>query len=687
MKTKFFYLSLICILTSQQVFSQNLLHDSTNTTIYLKTWENDTLGLLWWKTDSMQAGQLFTTYKSFTGLAENDSMHLEKTWNDPFVCLQHSKYQQYHNGLVVEGAEYREHYTSEYVILSNGIIAEDMSLSASPEYSEAEALEIALGYVNADLYAWQDTIETEEDTLYEEDEEPNYVIPYPEGELLYALSGDRQVETSNYSLAWKFEIFSVVPFDVKYVYVNALTGAILKCDPGMRCGDFTHIFYGQKTDLDTKYIGGLRNKHFLHANDATRDIRTKDPEKGKMGNYNYNNLPDDLDDHWDSDDWAATSAHYVVQKAWDMFQNLAGRNGMDGLGKGVRVSADFSTNGPNAFWVPEGSSQFEYITFSRGSRSNPMTYYPATYDVAGHEFAHGVTHYESGLVGVGESGALDESFSDICGFLTERYVDPNNWDWLIGEDFVCPQVRDMQLPSNIAIPNGLGFAHPVYPPDWYLSTDWWTYPSSSDNGGVHLNCSVQNRWFYLLSMGGTQLNKYVAGIGIAKASAITYFSYCNIVGKETKYAEAKAYAIAAARILYGQCSFEENQTCRAWSACNIGNYCEVCPIVPIGWGCEATIMTPNSIEEKEIKTNTIMLYPNPAGDEIFIYLGEFTVGDKTQLSLKVELYDVNGRLVKEIAPKVDDWTIKMDINNLPVGVYSVRVAGQQLNKTLKFIKQ
>jgi len=77
----------------------------------------------------------------------------------------------------------------------------------------------------------------------------------------------------------------------------------------------------------------------------------------------------------------------------------------------------------------------------------------------------------------------------------------------------------------------------------------------------------------------------------------------------------------------------------------------------------------------------------PAGDEIFIYLGEFTVGDKTQLSLKVELYDVNGRLVNEIAPRLDDWTIKMDINNLPVGVYSVRVVGQQLNKTFKFIKQ
>jgi hypothetical protein len=319
-----------------------------------------------------------------------------------------------------------------------------------------------------------------------------------------------------------------------------------------------------------------------------------------------------------------------------------------------------------------------------------MTWLPTTYDVAGHEFAHGVTHYESNLGYAQESGALDESFSDICGFMTERYAQSGSWDWTIGEDFVCPQIRDMQLPSSKTIPTGLGFSHPTYYPDWYQSSDWWTYPDNSDNGGVHINCSVQNRWFYLLSMGGIQLSKQVMGIGISKSALITYYSYLNLVGQTETYPQARAHAVAAARILFGKCSYEERQTCRAWAACNIGNYCECLDTTAqfFDGGCFSLSRgNMTQVDEMKFKAKSITVYPNPTSNELFVNLGEFTFRDKQNLSLRMEIYDISGKIVKVLEPKFDQTIITVNVNGLPAGLYSLRITGNELNCVFRFIKQ
>jgi bacillolysin len=673
---------------SNHVYSQTrTLHDPANTTIYNKLTENDPLGLLWWIPEQMHVGELFTTYKNSTGLALNDSMHLVEEWTDSIGCFHHRYYQQYHNGLLVEGAEYREHFNDDYVILSNGWVAENMTLEADTPFSSSEALELALSSVNAEIYAWEDT-----STVYDDDSNIVVVDYYPKCELVYALMDDDTVAESKYKLAWRFTIITISPRDSRQVYVDAQTGEVLKNISLKRHGDFIHIYYGYKTNLDTKYIGGLRSKFFLEANDGTRNIRTKDDNSQQnFDRWNYSILPDDLDDHWDLDDWSATSAHYVVQMAWDMFQNVAGRNGMDGKGKGIRVYADsYDPNGPSAQWESSLSGNYEYITFSRGNNTNPMTWLPVTYDIAGHEFAHGVTHYTSRLGSYNESGALDESFSDICGFMTERYAQPNSWDWIIGEDFVSPQLRDMELPSSIAIPT-LPYSTPSAYPDWYQSPNWWTYAPEADNGGVHINNSVQNRWFYLLSIGGTQLGKMVAGIGINKSARITYFSYMNLVGQTETYPQARAHAVAAARFLYGKCSFEERQTCKAWSACNIGPYCECQDTTPVlfNGGCVIGAKRDETTQINEIqeKLNTISFYPNPANDELFVSLNEFTLLEKSNMDIRLEIYNSKGALVGHGKPHVNEKLWAIDISSLNTGVYILRLAGNGVYKSFKFIKE
>ncbi|MCY7329110.1 MAG: M4 family metallopeptidase, partial [Saprospiraceae bacterium] len=92
----------------------------------------------------------------------------------------------------------------------------------------------------------------------------------------------------------------------------------------------------------------------------------------------------------------------------------------------------------------------------------------------------------------------------------------------------------------------------------------------NDNCFVHTNSGVQNRWFFLLSQGGTQGGVPVQGIGAASAARIAYSNLCNFLGTNANHPAARAGAIAAARQIFGACSNEEIQTTNAWAAVGVG---------------------------------------------------------------------------------------------------------------------
>jgi len=107
---------------------------------------------------------------------------------------------------------------------------------------------------------------------------------------------------------------------------------------------------------------------------------------------------------------------------------------------------------------------------------------------------HGVTQYSSGLIYEGESGALNEAFSDIIGASIERSVKGTSVmnTWLLGEEVFTPSspgdaLRNMANPSETG-----GF-------DFYPER----YQGTEDNGGVHLNSGIANLAFVLLVQGGS----------------------------------------------------------------------------------------------------------------------------------------------------------------------------------------
>jgi vibriolysin len=133
-------------------------------------------------------------------------------------------------------------------------------------------------------------------------------------------------------------------------------------------------------------------------------------------------------------------------------------------------------------------------------------------DLTAHELTHGVTDSESDLIYSGESGALNESMSDIFGAVCEWYAKGQVVDadvWRLGEGGWIPQsaVRSLAAPASDGV-----------------SLDW--YPDYTPGTDVHRGSGISNLAFYLLAQGGThprgKSTWVVQGIGMEKAARIFY---------------------------------------------------------------------------------------------------------------------------------------------------------------------
>ena len=128
-----------------------------------------------------------------------------------------------------------------------------------------------------------------------------------------------------------------------------------------------------------------------------------------------------------------------------IFWSVHSRNSIDGSGYVLNSYVSFDNNYSNAFW--DG----QRMTYGDGSgNSSPYT----ALDIAGHEITHGLTTNTANLVYQDESGALNESFSDIFGISIEFVAKPAVANWELGEDlgFV---IRNMQNPNAEGDPDTL----------------------------------------------------------------------------------------------------------------------------------------------------------------------------------------------------------------------------------------
>ncbi|WP_244930104.1 protealysin inhibitor emfourin [Nocardioides sp. W7] len=177
--------------------------------------------------------------------------------------------------------------------------------------------------------------------------------------------------------------------------------------------------------------------------------------------------------------------------ALDLFAEVYGRSSYDDAGAPVSMSVHYGQRYANAFW--DGTQ----LVFGDGD-GRVFDRFTKPVDVLGHELTHAVTEHSAGLVYEGQSGALNESVSDVfASCLKQRLLDQSadQADWLIGAGLFLPGIdarglRDLAAPGTAYDDPLLGRDPQPGHLDDFVDTE-------DDNGGVHINSGIPNRAFHL----------------------------------------------------------------------------------------------------------------------------------------------------------------------------------------------
>ncbi|MFY0408080.1 M4 family metallopeptidase, partial [Solicola sp. PLA-1-18] len=145
-------------------------------------------------------------------------------------------------------------------------------------------------------------------------------------------------------------------------------------------------------------------------------------------------------------DAAVDEAYAATEQVWALFEEVYGRSSVDGQGTPITVTVHYGRGYVNAFW--DG----QQLVFGDGD-GQLFDRFTKPPDVLAHEFTHGVTQYTANLVYQGQSGALNESVSDVFAVLTTQRVagqTADQADWLIGKGLFLPGVQATALRSMSA---------------------------------------------------------------------------------------------------------------------------------------------------------------------------------------------------------------------------------------------
>jgi Zn-dependent metalloprotease len=247
-------------------------------------------------------------------------------------------------------------------------------------------------------------------------------------------------------------------------------------------------------------------------------------------------------------DPAADEAYDGLGATFALFSEVYKRNSINGAGLPLDATVHYGEDYDNAFW--DG----ERMVFGDGDGEIFRRFTIST---------HGVTQYTASLEYQGQSGALNESVSDVFGALVEQYtLDQTTAEasWLIGEGLFTDEVegtalRSMKAPGTAYDDDVLGKDPQPAHLDDYIETD-------DDNGGVHLNSGIPNRAFYLVA-------EALGGNAWERAGQIWYDTLTGPLGEKSTFAEFATATIEAAAARYGGSSRETDAVRAGWAGVGV----------------------------------------------------------------------------------------------------------------------
>ncbi len=608
--------------------------------------------------------------REYLNMGPFDAMWLTSLRRDQLGTAQ-LKYQQHHHGFAVEGGEYTIHVKDREVFRLSGNYVDVGTPAFTAKLTEAQALDHALKFVGAETYMWESAAveglelghfheghdhavghdvhdHEDHDHHHEDHDHESGFTSRPSAERVFVADGD-----AGAVLTYKFDIYAAEPLSRNYVFVDAQTGEIVAVQNRIHEADVpasgTSLYDGTVNFVADSFTGGYRLRQ------AVNGVETFDLNNGTS----YSAATDIVSattSFTATDVQTGVQAHFGAEQTLEYFSSQHGRDSYDDAGTTLLSYVSYSTNYVNAFW--DGSR----MTYGDG---NGTTYNPlVSLDIVGHEITHGVTQFSAGLVYAYESGALNESFSDIFGEAIENFATGTN-DWLMGEDIGVGSGRALRSMSD---PPAKG------DPDTYLGTNW--YAGSGDNGGVHTNSGVQNKWFYILSEGEAGVNDHgqsydVTGIGIADAGEIAYRNLSVYLTSSSQFIDAREGAIQSAIDLFGVDSQQHLSTIAAWDAVGVGGSLidlSVVAVDGLGSSVYQGSVTDIVIGAGLVDTISVDLDPNQTLS--------LAIAGTNGLVPNIEVYDPGGTLIGSGTATGSELVIQnIGIDFTPGGTYQILVSG------------
>ncbi|MBR4171854.1 MAG: M4 family metallopeptidase [Kiritimatiellae bacterium] len=471
----------------------------------------------------------------------------------------HVRLTQCHEGIEVDGRELVVHFEKDGSVYEiNGDYLVGLSLSVSPTLKKKGAtLVIYCAGQNAAeaKLAWRTRIGRQivfTDTLTGEEIHRRRAAPHAK-----AISDDEDEDEDDSPFDQDALVLTASTTPFPNGTATTVTGRLPPQQGGAEvtvgateaADGSTYLTTTRADGIEIGILDGIASPRFRNA--ARTAYWNEDAEwfADFSSNANWTVVSDDYDCAGD-DMGNAIAIAYNISTVLDYYQAAFARNSYDG--QGGRVAAwrfwqlelnEIDDGFANAFWTTMGEDAsktngcFFFGYDLSGERSE------TDLDTCGHELTHGITSWTADLQYEGESGALNESFSDIIGIACEFAMQPlasnptsddniesGKADWLFDEDSGEP-ARSLAEPKRYNQPSR------------YKGKKWVsTADTSEDNdyGGVHSNSGVQNHFFYLLSEGGSGNNEGVAyeltGIGVEKAAQIAYLALTAYCTPNTDYA-------------------------------------------------------------------------------------------------------------------------------------------------------
>ena len=473
----------------------------------------------------------------------------------------HYRYNVMYKGIPVYNSQYTVHSSSDTLntITGQSLFSED--LSVVPSITALEAIEYAKINLQAEVYSWES--EEYENIQKELKNDSNYSsYPTPILVIYKPLIGEPE-------LSYRMILSAIEPCFSYEVIISAIDGKILA--KNNQIFDYTPTIGTAELHVHgTKQINTSsdeNNGYILY--DQIHNIKTYNLHAQSI--FSNATLYQDNDNNWTIDEFpeydihsenSGLVCHWSADKTYEFFNNTFGRNGYDNNGSLLMIYSNFGADfqGSNAQW------SHGVLKIGSGSEAFHRNHF-GVLDVVAHEIGHGITCSTADLVYKDESGAINESFSDIWAACVENYVGGRTHDqiWQMGED-------KNQIDRSFFNPNLF------QQPDTYRGNHWADSVNTQNNQAiiVHVNSGVMNYWFYLLVNGGNGENdnnhEYsVNGIGFDKAMKIVYNTLTLYLTPNSDFQDVRDKSLLATRNIYGNDSEEYISVMNAWHAVGVGN--------------------------------------------------------------------------------------------------------------------